>query len=420
MVIKMNIESEQLRSDLSLDLALDQPLTPKQLRTTIAEALGTEKCVTLNVEGKKIVQYTLNRDKKIILLLSAVTYMGGTGQHPIFKKRSQLKPWFKDIVKFYKEDHNTEIKFIGIYHYQGNIIFLDYEKDTFLKKKMNNSAVHVYTNDLYQAMRSGFFTRIDRNENIIHAIKFTKFSDYLNQKNDNVNEHLFGLFKKFNMDFCFGKWLYATTAIPEMHDNNWGKWKSTEWPGWYLEYQFDKFCKENKLESMMEYVGSDRKKTGELDFDVWFDLDNFYGDLKASDISKREAPANDQRNFIECINLYDKFWYILYEHDTIKDESCNYEATKFRNNYVLNLGEWDLKNKKFNEMSYYTRMKNSVRFVKMTVIELNRINYRSVLSDFNQGRQPDGSKRNPKFKINKRNIENFVVFTHKYIEIGET
>lgn len=419
LVIKMNIKSEQLRSDLSLDIDLDQPLSPKELQNTIISALGKENCKVINVNSKKAVEYKKENGKIEILLLSAVTYMGGNGQHPIFKKRSQLKPWFKDVVMQYQNNQDSNVRFIGVYHYEGNIIFLDYEKETFLKKKMNNSAVHIYTNDLFQAMKNGSFTRIDNNNNIIHAVKYTKFSNYLNDKSSSVPNHLFDLFKNFNRGFCFGSWITAMETIPKMHDDNWSKWKETEWPGWYLEYEFDKYCKNNHLEPEMQYVGSSLKREGDLDFDVWFDLDNFYGDLKASDITKHEAPGNDKNNFIECINLYDKFWYILYEHETIKDnENNNYEATRFRSNYVWSIGEWD-KKKPFDELSYYTRMKHSVKFVKMTIIELNRINYREALNDFNQGRQPDGNARKPKLKINKRNIENFIVFSHKYFEVTE-
>ena len=54
------------------------------------------------------------------------------------------------------------------------------------------------------------------------------------------------------------------------------------------------------------------KKHGELDFDLWFNEEKFFGDLKASDEAKKEAPANDQENFLECINTHDKFWYIIY------------------------------------------------------------------------------------------------------------
>lgn len=61
-------------------------------------------------------------------------------------------------------------------------------------------------------------------------------------------------------------------------------------------------------------------------------------------------------------------------------------------------------------------MKNSVKFVKMSIVELNRINFREALTVFNQGHQPDGSARKPKFNINKNVLENdnFVVFRYTY------
>ncbi|MDE7376674.1 MAG: hypothetical protein K2N16_07480, partial [Muribaculaceae bacterium] len=65
---------------------------------------------------------------------------------------------------------------------------------------------------------------------------------------------------------------------------------------------------------------------------------------------------------------------------------------------------------------YSRRMKNRVKFVKMSIIELNRVNFREALIDFNQGRQPDGKARKPKFNINKKVLENdnFVVFRYTY------
>lgn len=61
-------------------------------------------------------------------------------------------------------------------------------------------------------------------------------------------------------------------------------------------------------------------------------------------------------------------------------------------------------------------MKHSVNFKKMTVIELNPVNYKTVLKTFNQGHQPDGKARAPKFNILKNylNDDNFVVFRYTY------
>ena len=61
-------------------------------------------------------------------------------------------------------------------------------------------------------------------------------------------------------------------------------------------------------------------------------------------------------------------------------------------------------------------MKHSVKFVKMCIIELNKINFQKTLNVFNQGKQPNGDIRKPKFKITKNNIDNFIVFQQEFIE----
>ena len=156
------------------------------------------------------------------------------------------------------------------------------------------------------------------------------------------------------------------------------------------------------------------RRNGQLDFDLWFDEDNFFGYLKASDNCQKVAIGNDQTNFIECINSYDKFWYIVYEHETIKDSAANnYPATRFRTHYIKDNNEWDPK-KPCNELSSCSRMKLAVKFTHMYIIELNKVNYKYVLSEFKQGKQPNGDARKPKFKINKSNIDNFIVYRYTF------
>ena len=65
------------------------------------------------------------------------------------------------------------------------------------------------------------------------------------------------------------------------------------------------------------------------------------------------------------------------------------------------------------EISYASRMKHSVNFKKMEVLELNKINMHEILDDFNQGHNSDGNARKPKFKINKKNIDNFIIYSYK-------
>jgi hypothetical protein len=329
-----------------------------------------------------------------------------------------LPLWFNEYTNsINKKNPNIDVRYIGVYHYgeehRGeNIVFIDFKKDTYLTKKGNNSSAHVYTNDIFQAMTYGIFTKEDYNGNIITAVRSDKFQGYITNQVSETNT-LFELFRQFNCGFTFGQWLKALDAIKEMYNNSWRQWRQAEWAGWFLEYRFNKFTIENKITNQMRYVGSSLKRDGDLDFDIRFDEENFYGDLKASDISKKETPGNDQENLIECIYQFDKFWYVIYEHETIKDsENTEYEATKGRNNYIKSIDP--TYNKDVN--SYHQRMKNAVKFIKMSIVELNRVNYREVLTDFKQGRQPSGQSRKPKFNINKKVLDNdnFVVFRYTY------
>ena len=198
-----------------------------------------------------------------------------------------------------------------------------------------------------------------------------------------------------------------------MHGDNWRHWQQTEWAGWFLEYKFNKFTIDNDTLELMKYVGTDNKahKEGTFDFDIWFGRDQFYGDLKASDIMKTSTPGNDQETFVECINKHDRFWYVIYEHETIKDsEETAYKATIERNQYIRSV----LPKYEKDDMSYHERMKNSVRFMKMTILELNNVTFRDVLADFNQGKQPDGKSRQKKFLIRKREMDKYVVYRYTY------
>lgn len=412
----MNVDSEQITLDKSLIVAQDQPLSEKQLQFCLINTLGKDKCRIITVPKRKwVLEY--NNDGIIYhLLVRACTYLGNP--HPIFKKRVQLPRWFNEYTRTIKKNNpEIDVRYLGVYHYGDkyhgdNVIFIDFKKDTYLAKKGNNSSAHIYTNDLFQAMTYGIFNKEDFFGNEIFAIRRDKLLDYFNNNTTETNT-LFDLFRKFNCGFTFGHWLKALDVIKEMHKNDWHQWRQAEWAGWFLEYKFNKFTIENNVTNQMRYVGSSLKKEDDLDFDIHFEEDNFYGDLKASDINKKETPANDQKNLIECIYKFDKFWYVIYEHETLKDsEATGYEATIGRNKYIKSVDSSYDKD----EMSYHSRMKNSVKFVKMSIIELNRVNFRGALTDFNQGHQPSGNARNPKFNINKKVLENdnFVVFRFVY------
>lgn len=405
----MNADSEQIRFDTSIVKDQDQPLRPNEIYGLLCRWLGAENVSKCEILGRKVIVYN-NNEKKIILLTKCITYLGNP--HPIFKKRIQLPSWYQDLCEDVKRKNlNYDVRFIGIYHYEENIIFVDFVKDTYLQHGLHNSSAHVYINDLYQAMTYGVFQKEDKFGNTIVAIRHDKISDYL-KGILNTQQSLFELFGKFNCGYPFGQWLYAFDIIKEMHQAEWSQWRQAEWAGWFLEYKFDEFTKDINIQNQMRYVGCSNKKADELDFDIKFEEADFYGDLKASDIKKNETPGNDQSSLVECIYRYNRFWYVIYEHETRKDSDCGYEATKARNQYIKSVDSSYTKD----EMSYHQRMKHSVKFVKMTIIELNKANFREALKTFNQGRQPNGGARAPKFNIDKKTLsnDNYVVYRYIY------
>lgn len=399
----MNQDSEQIRPDLSLDIAPDQVLTPKQQQEAMVRFLGEKNCNIQVIAGKRVFTYSHDR-KNFILLHKAVSYLGNP--HPVFKKRVQLPHWYKEFCEtIVKNKLPYDVRFVGVYHYKGVVVFADFLKDTYIKKTVHNSSAHIYINDIYQALISGVFHKEDMYGNHIYAIRGNKFADYLIGKDSGQN-NLFSLFEQFNHGFSFGQWLKVLPTVKEMEKAKWPEWRQTEWPGWYLEYKFSQFTLEHGTSPQIIYTGQTNKskQTGAFDFDIWFKKAQFYGDLKASDIKATEAPGNDQTSFIECINMFGKFWYVIYEHETLKDSEENgFKEVRAYNRYM-----------KKDELSYAKRLKTSVKFMKMTILELNRINFREALSAFNQGHQPDGSARNPKFMIKKKDIDRFVVFRYNY------
>ncbi len=394
-------KSEQIMPNMSMVFDYDQPLTtPEDILKAFKNALG-EDCFAEKYNRTKTVYSYKHDGITEYFLTGSVTYL--SKPHPLFKKRYQLKSWHKEFYNEYKNTPDSRIHLVGIYHYEGLVVFVLFKIEDYIERKLNSSAAHVYTNDIYQAVTNGIFEKKDRQNNHITAIASRKFKEYLLGKA--TGNQIFRLFEKFNTAFPFNRWLPANQAIMEMRDGNWYQWKGTEWPGWLLEFKLARFIDKECCHGIMVYIGNIKDSTM-LDFDLFFQQGNYYGDLKASDIAHTAAPGNDQENVLEAISHYGKLWYIIYEHETIKDtERCNEMAIARMN--LIGIPYVDGK-----EISYASRMKHSVNFKRMRIFELNRINMNEALCAFNQGHQPNGSARKPKFLINKQNIDNCIVYSY--------
>lgn len=402
---KQVFKSQQINSCMQMVVDYDQPLTKLEDRlNAFKKALGNNVGIFTYNKTKKLFVYEKNGMHHYILS-AAVTYL--SNPHPIFKKRMQLSNWYKDFYNEYKNKPNTIIHIVGLYHYDGMDVFCEFDINDYINKKMHNSSAHVYINDIYQAVKEGVFSKIDMNDNHITVVKSMYLADYFAGKKE--ENPVIKLFKKFNESFDFNNWLLANRCIKEMLDNKWYQAKGTEWPGWYLEFKVDEFINRENCSSIMMYTGNKNKSFGMLDFDLFFGLMNFYGDLKASDIKKKEAPGNDQTNTLEAISRYGRLWYIIYEHETVKDKDKNNEMAIERMKLLYP------KYKEGDHVSYKAKMKHSVNFKKMKIFELNAVNMNEILSDFNQGHNsgPSMAERAAKFLLKKENMNNSIIYSYE-------
>ena len=332
---------------------------------------------------------------KYLILYAQVTYLGKP--HPKYKKRIQIpKKW----IEYYNLNSlQYKVKFIGIYKYNENIIFVDFDPISYVKRPLNNSSAHIYTNDLYQAMINNSFRKKDKNNNIITTVKKNNFYYYLFHNKFCTHEVL-NIIKKFNSQFMFNQDILGIEAYTVMYNNKYNNALQSEWGGFYLEYKFKEFIDQSKCHDILNYNNEN------LDFDLWSDTYKFYCDLKCSGERNRIVILNDMNNIIKAIEQYGMLWIILYEHTTILDSDLGFKTTLFWNEL---LGKSDM-------TSYSNRMKGVIKFTKMKVIEINKVNYKLLLDVFKQGINSNGNKRNPKFSLDKLKLsnldDNFVIYRH--------
>lgn len=398
----MAVKSKQLTKDGNIVLDYDNKVRVESVVDKLRDLKIKANIYKWN--NKKTIKIKTN-DSIIFLLVANITYLGNP--HPTFKKRMQLKQWYKDFV----DEHNDPVLFLGIYTYDNVFYFVNFYKNNYLQNKINNSSAHVYINDFYQSYKYGVFQKHDLNDNIIDIINDSHFKQYLENNTISEEGDIFNILNHINEKFPFGIDIYSHEAIPEMFYSNYKNWKQAEWPGFYLEFMFDNIIKSldtKKINGDIVYI--DRDPTHLLDFDIYFTSEDFYGDLKASSDDYKEIIGNDLYSIEKTIEEKNKFWYLVYEHQTEKDsKKYDYSSTRHRNLFIY---ENDKKDKqKLNELSYYKRMKRRVKFKRMFVLELNPINFKEIIEPFKQGRQPDGSARKLKIKFNKDRINNSLIYT---------
>lgn len=341
-----------------------------------------------------------------VIFRKQVTHLGRPWA--AFKKRIQIPNVWLDAHQQALADGLTP-HFVGIYHYGEVTVFVDFDPSTYVRRRANNSAAHLATNDLYQAQTLGPFSREDRNGNRITSVPFDQFADYLRGGTQLVHPRV-EAFARFNSEFLSHDRIEALEAVREMHAASWPDRFQGEWAGFYLEFRLDQFLRENGLAPHVKF--QKMKTKGLFDFDLVFpgqDRIDYYGDLKASNIKALVSPGNDAADIRRCVETFGRFWYVIYEHETWHGHQEGDLPTIAWNEWKQSVGYAN--GKGYDPLSYASRFKAAVRYSKMSILEVNEANFGLVLGEFNQGRQPDGAARAVKVMIAKKNIDNFLIYS---------
>ncbi len=346
-----------------------------------------------NIFEKDGYLYGLYNNKEYCLFCKNISYLGNP--HPHYKKRIQISNNFISLYNNNKK-RGIETFLLGIYKYKETLLFCDFNTSGYINKKAHNSSAHVYTIDLYNAQKFGYFTKKDYLGNIITTFDESNVINYLNSK---LNNSIFSSIQAFDVldDFFvhMTKEWFGMEAYYEMIKNDYQNKFQPEWPGFYLEYKLSNYIRDNKLEKVISFYQDKRK--GAIDLDLFFPQLGVFGDLKAHSLNTDGVQGNDYDTIMDLLEKQ-SIYYIVVNHETEKDKDHNYIVTEF----------WNKEQEKDDLRSYSNKMKYSVKIKSYYILELNKYN-KKYLKIYHQGINSDGKPRNPKIMISSKDLNNFII-----------
>lgn len=302
-----NVQVEQINQEGNIVIDYDTSVSVKQIYDRIREYFP-------NIQKKDGMIVGDYKGKKYSIRAKNITYLGNP--HPIFKKRIQIPT---DLQEFYKKSLRKNYKplLLGIYTYEKTTIFCEFRIEDFVTKKAHNSSAHVYTDDIAVAVKEDFFQKIDAFNNQITVFKPNVVENFLEDLFDSDGEEvlkeqvsiesvddnkmpqeIIGIFEKFfTNEQKVWNGIDCYTAM--IKDNYKNKYQS-EWAGFYLEYEFEKYINKKSLQRLVRYAQD--KKEGGIDLDLYFPSIEQYGDLKAhSDYSRGIQEASKEMIGIQFV-----------------------------------------------------------------------------------------------------------------------
>lgn len=387
-----NIKVEQITTNHTIIDDYSEILSNSELNKIFINNFKDIKIVNNVIYGE------INSSKYCIYYKN-ISYLGTP--HPFHKKRIQIPKGFKELY-YENKDKGIKTLLIGVYKYHDTLLFCDFDTTKYINNKSHNSSAHVYSIDLLNGVRNGYFSKKDIRGNIITVFDKDNIDKYLNTK-------MFGIYSTFEvfdtLDDFFNnivKEWFGIEVYSEMIENNYRNKYQPEWPGFYLEYKLERYLDDNDKKGIITFY-QNRKKGG-IDLDLKFPQLGYYGDLKAHSINSSGIQGNDYTTVMDLLENQ-SIYYIVANHDTEKDKDHNYVVTTY----------WNNQQNKTDLMSYANKMKYSVKIKSYYVLELNKYN-RKYIDIYHQGKNSDGSPRNPKISISMKNINNFLVHIVEFDE----
>ena len=388
----------------------DQKFTPREIKDLLkglfsgaVEKDGRLTLPSLNSTGRRVCFYTRN-----------VYHLGGNWSSE--KKRIEIGSDYPGLFRKNREE-NAETLLLGLYHFYPNgrtgvLLFVCFGAETYAGRQTHNSAAHVHTVDLLNALKNGVYRRIDKSGNELLVLDKANFVTHINalrgksevdsvRKDREVLDYLGQMFdtmpKRFLGIDCFKEMMAA---------NDTSRMRQGAWEGWYYEFYVRRYLQENPTDNIVWWSKTGK---GELDFDLKFPYcEWFFGDVK-SDAQKRDVQGNLKENIdFLVLEKGGRLWYVAIEFRPEKDSDHGYETTLWWNRQ---LGKTD------RPMSYSSRMKYAIDVNRMDIYEITKasIPYLVVY-------RPSpcaGKDRRPKYKIPPRMKEFLRIFERTCAEAGE-
>ncbi len=381
----------------------DQTLTASEIFDVYTKLFGND----VRKDDKQCIFFN-----KIGVLTANVTYLGNP--HPDYKKRIQLKDYYPEYAEK-NDQQGLKTIFVGIYSYNQTRLFVVFEPYTYLKKKSHNSSAHVFAMNLQYAQRAGEFSKVDGFGNKIHIFKPQHFKEYVKRlagimPSATSYEDVLETIKNYFISFfkSFPKEWNGIESYKEMVSNDYNNARQNRWPGWYFEYLFANYLRQNETDDI---AWNAEKKKGGIDLDLVFPTKEWtYGDLKADQIDE-DILGNNFESFEKVVVDHNGVvYYICALYDSEKDSKHGYETSKYWNT----LRDEDKQYTTDAELQSRAgkQMKYSVKIRSINILKIDKDVYEILKQNpFKQGRNSDGKARNPKLKVKKDMIDALSVYT---------